>query len=137
MCVCVCLHICVCEYTYTYVWLYVHVYVSIFTHPPPPQAGYNRGSIFKQSLRSFEFRVYIYIYIYIYMSLYIYIYIYMRRVFANGLEDCGSIPGWVIPMTQKIVLDSTLLNSQHYKVGIKGKVVQSREWSSILAYTSV
>ena len=32
-----------------------------------------------------------------------------------------SIPGRVIPKTQKIVLDASLLNTQHYKVGIKGK----------------
>ena len=31
-----------------------------------------------------------------------------------------------IPKTQKMVLDATLLNTQHYKVKIKGKVEQSR-----------
>ena len=36
-----------------------------------------------------------------------------------------------------MVLDAALLNSQHYKVRIKGKVEQSREWSSALPYTSV
>ena len=30
--------------------------------------------------------------------------------------------------TQKMVLDASLLNTQHYKVRIKGKVEQSREW---------
>ena len=54
----------------------------------------------------------------------------MNRVFANGLEDQGSIPGWVILKTQKMVLDAALLNTQHYKVKIKGKIEQSREWSS-------
>ena len=49
------------------------------------------------------------------------------RVFANGPGDLGSIPGRVIPMTQKMVLDASLLNTQHYKVRIKGKVEQSRE----------
>ena len=44
----------------------------------------------------------------------------VSRVFANGLGDRGSIPGRVIPKTQKMVLDATLLNTQHYKVGIKG-----------------
>ena len=37
------------------------------------------------------------------------------------------IPGRVIPKTQKMVLDASLLNTQHYKVRIKGKVEQSRE----------
>ena len=32
-------------------------------------------------------------------------------------------------------LDTTLLNTQHYKVRFKGKVEQSREWSSALPYT--
>ena len=49
------------------------------------------------------------------------------RVFANGPGDLGSIPGRVIPKTQKMVLDAFLLNTQHYKVWIKGKVEQSRE----------
>ena len=50
-------------------------------------------------------------------------------------RDRGSIPGRVIPKTQKMVLNATLLNTQHYKVWIKGKVEQSREWSSALLYT--
>ena len=56
----------------------------------------------------------------------------MVRVFANGPGDQGSIPGRVIPKTQKMVLDAALLNTQHYKVRIKGKVEQSRERSSAL-----
>ena len=44
----------------------------------------------------------------------------MVRVFANGLGDLGSIPGRVIPKTQKMVLDASLLNTQHCKVRIKG-----------------
>ena len=71
----------------------------------------------------------------------IYIYIYdigpAVRVFANGPGDLGSIPGRVIPKTLKMVLDTTLLNTQHYKVRFKGKVEQSWEWSSALPYTLV
>ena len=61
----------------------------------------------------------------------------MVRVFANGPGNRGSIPGLVIPKTQKMVLDSALLNIQHYKVRIKGKVEQSRERSSALPYILV
>ena len=62
----------------------------------------------------------------------------MTRVFANGQGDRGSIPGLVIPKTKKkMVLDAALLNTQHYKVRIKGKVEQSCEWSNILPYTLV
>ena len=61
----------------------------------------------------------------------------MSRVFANGLGDWGSIPGSVIPKTQKMIIDAALLSTQHYKVKIKGKVEQPREWSSALPYTSV
>ena len=61
----------------------------------------------------------------------------MSRVFANGPEDRGSILGRVILKTQKMVIDATLLNTQHYKVRIKGKVEQSREWSCALPYSSV
>ena len=54
----------------------------------------------------------------------------MSWVFANGLGEQGSILGRVIPKTQKMVLDAALLNAHYYKVRIKGKVEQSREWSS-------
>ena len=43
------------------------------------------------------------------------------RVFANGPED----------------LDTSWLNTQQYKVRIKGKVEQFRERSNALPYTSV
>ena len=59
------------------------------------------------------------------------------RVFAYGPGDQGSIPGRVLPKTIKMVLDTSLLNTQQYKVRIKGKVEQSRERSSALPYTSV
>ena len=49
----------------------------------------------------------------------------MGRVFANDPEDLGSIPGRVIPKTLKMVLDTSLLNTQQYKVSIEGKVEQS------------
>ena len=59
------------------------------------------------------------------------------RVFVNGLGDLGSIPGRVIPKTLKMGLYTSLLNTQQYKVHIKGKVEKSRERSSALLYTSV
>ena len=61
----------------------------------------------------------------------------MVRLFADGPGDRGSIPGLVIPKTLKIVLDTSLLNTQQYKVRIKGKVGQSSERSSTLPFTSV
>ena len=59
----------------------------------------------------------------------------MSRVFANDPGDWDSISGRVIPKTQKIVLDASLLNTQHYKVRLKDKVQQSKEWRSALPYT--
>ena len=61
----------------------------------------------------------------------------MVRVFVNGPGDLGSISGRVIPTTQKVVLDVAWLNTQHFKVGIKGKVGQSREGSRALPHTLV
>ena len=61
----------------------------------------------------------------------------MSRVFTADPGDRGSIPGRVIPKTQQMVLDATLLSTEHYKVRIKGKVQQSRELSSAFPYTSV
>ena len=48
----------------------------------------------------------------------------MVRMFSNGLRDPGSIPGRVIPKTQKMVLNAILIITQHYQVRIKVK------WSS-------
>ena len=60
----------------------------------------------------------------------------MSRMFTSGPEDRGSIPGRVIPKTQKMLLDTALL-STHYKVRIKGKVEQSWEWSNTLQHLGV
>ena len=64
----------------------------------------------------------------------------MSWVFTNGLGDWGSIQGQVIPKTQKMVFDASLHNTQHYKVPIKGEVVeQSRNGvlaSPTLQYSS-
>ena len=59
------------------------------------------------------------------------------RVFGSDPEDLGSIPGRVIAKTLKMVLDAAFLNTQQYKVRIKGKVERYRERSSALPYTSV
>ena len=72
----------------------------------------------------------------------VYYVIYPRRVyvgqifvilyvsFTNGPGVRGSIPGRVIPKTQKMVLDVSLRSTQRYKVRTKGKMEQSKEWSS-------
>ena len=52
-------------------------------------------------------------------------------------NDLGSILDRVIPETFKMVLDTSLLNTQQYKVRIKGKVEQSRESSGPIPYVLV
>ena len=64
-------------------------------------------------------------------------FLYVYRCIANDLGNLSSIPGRVIPKTLKMVLDTSLLNTQQYKVCIEGKVEQSRERSSTLLYTLV
>ena len=61
---------------------------------------------------------------------------WVGRLFTNSPGDMGSIPSRVIPKTLKMVLDASLLNTQQYKVRIKGKVEQSKEKGSP-PYTSV
>ena len=56
----------------------------------------------------------------------------MVRVFANGPGDLGSIPARVIPKTLKMVLNASLLNTQHYKVRMKGKVEKS--WKGVAPF---
>ena len=54
----------------------------------------------------------------------------MSRVFTNGSGHRSSIPSRVIRNTQKILLHAAFLSIQHYKVRVKSKVEESREWSS-------
>ena len=61
----------------------------------------------------------------------------MVKVLANGPEDRGLIQSKVIPKTHKMVLDSALHHTQHYKVQIKGKVDQSMKRSAAVPYISV
>ncbi len=70
------------------------------------------------------------IYIYIYRCNYYHHWLIgqVGRVFANDR---------VIPKTLKMVLDTSLLIIQQYKVHIKGKVEKPRERSSALSYTSM
>ena len=87
--------------------------------------------IFHSNIQTYIY-IYIYIYIFICLSLdrliifnhthdyilSIYIYIPYRligsvgRVFANGPGDQGSIPGRIIPKTLKMVLSTSLFNTQ-------------------------
>ena len=57
----------------------------------------------------------------------------MSRVFANGPGDRGSIPGQIIPKSQKTVLDITLHYILHCRIRFKGKVEHIREWSNASA----
>ena len=59
---------------------------------------------------------------------------WVGRVFPNGPGDMGSIPGRMSPKNLEMVFDASLLNTQQFKVRIKGKVEQSRERSSALPY---
>ena len=65
-----------------------------------------------------------------YSNIYIYIYISATLLKKKNKENCHF-------NTKKMVPDAALLNTQHYKVMIKGKVEQSKEWSSALPYTTV
>ena len=92
--------------------------------------------------------IYIYIYIYFFglisfVSLYIIISIIvscrppdigiMVRVSANGPGNLCR----VLAKTQKMVLDASLIDTQRYKVRIKGKVENSGERSSAIPYNLV
>ena len=59
------------------------------------------------------------------------------RVLTNGPGDRGSISCRVIPKTPNMELDTSLLNTQHYKVRFKGNVEQWKERISPFFYTSV
>ena len=53
--------------------------------------------------------------------------VYCSPHWPNGPGELDSIPVRVIPKALKIVLDTSLLNTQRHKVCIKGKVEQPRK----------
>ena len=77
------------------------------------------------------------LYLFIFLNIYKLCTQQVKIIFPIFYCILGSIPGRVIPKTLKTVLDTSLLNTQQYKVCIKGKVEQSRERSSTLPYISV
>ena len=93
--------------THTHIHTHTQIYIYIYIHT---------HKVNDYCAHTFTY-AYIYIYIYIYRSIGL-----VGRVFTNGPRDLGSIQGRVIPKTLKMVLDVSLLNTQHYKVHIKGKV---------------
>ena len=46
----------------------------------------------------------------------------IKQIILNGLGDLDSIPGRIIPKIFKMALDTSLLNTQQYKIRIKSKV---------------
>ena len=63
----------------------------------------------------------------------------MSRVFANGPRDWvqSQVESYQRLKKKKMVLDAPLLNTQYCEVQIKGRVEQSRDWSSALPNTLV
>ena len=84
---------CVCVYTHTYACIHMHVYIYMC----------------------------VCMCTYICMHINVNIYILVDRVFANEPGNWGSILSRVIPKTKILVLYFSLLDTQHYKVRIKGK----------------
>ena len=85
---------------YTYIYMYVYICVRVYMY--------------------ICMHAYMYAFIYIYMCVCVCVCVcvcraigLMSRVFANSHWDLGSIPGQVIPKTQKAVLDAAFLNTQH------------------------
>ena len=90
-------------HTHTHIYIYTYIYIYIYIY------------IYRAMSRF----IYIYIYIYIYI-IYCFVYILYIVLYIFYKDFLNT------------VLDTSLLNTQHYKVRIKGKVEQSRGRSSAL-----
>ena len=114
ICIRMCIYIYIYMYTYVYVsicvGIYIYIYIYVHTH---------------LCVYTFTY-VYILTYVCVKVSVYVcaYVSVYIHApahwpsgtVFTNGPRDLGSIPGCVIPKTLKMLLDTSLLNHQQYKV---------------------
>ena len=130
---------CMYAHTHTYIYIYIYIYVDasqFYKQHNDIYLGWGRINQAVNNNRKFLFINVIVQTTLLFLPHQVFLWIIgmIVRVFGNGPVDMGSIPGRVIPKTQKMVLDATLLNTQHYKVEIKGKVEQSRKWSSTLPY---
>ena len=133
ICVCVCVCVCVCDY------FVLPLSISFFTH------HFYTNKINSENIFQFLLSIMLWLhedigFLYRVISWnkcmitkWRWAISVMIRVFDNGPGDRVSTHGPVIPKTQKWYL----LNTQHYKVSIKGKVKHCREWSYVLPYTSV
>ena len=75
----------------------------------------------------------------LYVYIYIYIYIFTLWVECSPMARETGVESQVesYERFKKMIQDASLLNTQHHKVRIKGKVEQSKERSSALSFTSV
>ena len=119
-----------CMLTYVKAWNRSQYDTRILGWEPPPLSGKRSHSCMRLFVDArLEREIYIYIYIYIYRE--------RESFWRCHPGDLGPTPGRILPKTLKMVLDTSLLNTQHYKVRIEGKVEQSRERSSALSHTLV
>ena len=86
------------------IYVHIHTYLCIYIHT----YTYTQRYIY----RHMHTHIYMHTYAYTYQPIDI-----MVRVFTSSLGD----QGWVIPKTQKMVLDASLLNTQYYEAQIKSK----------------
>ena len=115
---CISFFICI----YMFVCVYIYMCIQTFlTHTHIQTLSYICNKGIKQCIAT---------------NIYIYIYIYTYKVskvgdrnqrwlggsLFNWIECWSMVPGRVLPKTLKMVLDTSLLNTQQYKVRIKGKV---------------
>ena len=123
--------ICLCMYEYdgklrkdTHIWVNTNVYMYIHI---PIHACMNMHTHICVHITlpfSFSLTLSLSLSISTFMYIFIYISIHIPLVFTISPGDPSSILGRVIPKTLKMVLDTTLLNTQQYNVHIKGKVEQ-------------
>ena len=104
-----------------YIYIYIYIYIFVYLFLSPHLSIYLSGFPIYLSQPVHKYlciSLYIHIFTFTNTSTYISI---LVRVFADGSEDWSSIPDRVIRKTQKMVLDTFLLYTQHYKVWIKGQ----------------
>ena len=134
LCLSVCIRVSVCVYIYIYIYIYICLFVCIYVHiwTYIQKAIVGLGYCHWKWLRWLEFRSCARLFTFP-MALIP----FGNVVFTNGPGDLGSIPGLHTKDEKKIVLDTSLLNTQQYKVRIIGKVEQSKERNSTFTYISV
>ena len=113
ICVCVCVCMYVCMYVYIYIYIYIYIY-DTHTHFIKKSSLLDYF-VFQFSSHTVRFLSIIYFHTYVYIYFFVHVCVCSPMVGEIGFQSQVEL----YLKIQKLVLDASVPNTQHYKVQIK------------------